>query len=256
MLDLAFFRSTHRLLYPVLLISYLGLGGFLGWLIGKGEREAIVRAMIIIASMALLVSPMQLDNLAQPVQTGMAHAILFSGIAFLSVGLLAKSTTRPQRVAYTAVSVAAIILAAFSMLQGLVGAALAVILAYLVRVPALSRTVLAFVFGVCIVVYFVWPCGYRWPAHHQAFFANLYSVDGLAEFAAHTSGNVRRFSRSEAGHNYRFGRRRVLVARSVADGEAVVAVAPNRLDADGINRHFDIDGRNCGGYCPRPCGFR
>jgi len=184
--DFAYFRSTHRLLYPTLLISYLGLGAFLGWLVARGEC-ATVRAMMIISSMALLVSPIQLDNLAQPVQTGMAYAILFSGIAFLSVGLLAESTTRRQKVAYTAISAAAIILAAFSMLQGLVGASLVVIVACLLRVPALSRGVLIAVLGACIVVYFFWPCGYRWPVHHQPFFASFYSIKGIAEFAGHTA---------------------------------------------------------------------
>ena len=128
-----------------------------------------------------------MDNLAQPVQTGMAHAILFAGIAFLSVGLLAESTTRRQKLAYTAISAGAIILAAFSMLQGLVGASLVVMLACLLRVPALSRAVLVAVLGACIVVYFFWPCGYRWPIHHQPFFASFYSVNGIAEFAGHTA---------------------------------------------------------------------
>ena len=256
--DFALFRSTHRLLYPTLLISYLGLGAFLGWLVARGER-ATVCAMMIISSMALLVSPMQMDNLAQPVQTGMAHAILFAGIAFLSVGLLAESTTRRQKLAYTAISAGAIILAAFSMLQGLVGASLVVVLAFLLRVPTLSRAVLAAVLGACIVVYFFWPCGYRWPIHHQPFFASFYSVDGIAEFAGHTAIHLGIFGGF-------LGLKQAITIGSVGIALwllALVIIArrwlPERqieLDAGGLDRHCDCDGCDRGGDGPRTRGVR
>ena len=199
-----------------------------GWSLG-GER-ATVCTMIIISSMALLVSPMQMDNLAQPVQTGMAHAILFAGIVFLSVGLLAESTTRRQKLAYTAISAGAIILAAFSMLQGLVGASLVVVLAFLLRVPTLSRAVLAAVLGACIVVDFFWPCGYRWPIHHQPFFRDLLlgrRNRGICRAYRDTFGDIRRVPRPETGHHYRFSRNSALVARAGDHRATVAAGAPN-----------------------------
>ena len=186
-IDFEYFRSTHRLLYPILIVSYLVLGAFLGLLVSSGERAHALRPLIVVSAMALMVSPLQLDNLVQPMQSSMAHAILFSGIAFLSIGKLAEGGTQRRRVIHTAISIGAVILSTFSMMQGLIGAGLAVSLAFLLRVPAASRVALVAAVGGCIILYFFWPCGYRWPVHHQPFFAHLHSYKGVAEFGAHVA---------------------------------------------------------------------
>ena len=160
------------------LASYVGLGIALGVIITRHVADRAERAMVIAASVALLVAPAQIANLAFPFQIQMSLVCLLALAAFFATARLGAPATRHAQWAATAVAAVATLLAPYASANGLAASVMAAALAVAIDRP--SRLIISAAAALAVGSFFY---GYQVPQQGADLLARLQTPAAPANVA-------------------------------------------------------------------------
>lgn len=176
LLDFSLFRGQAIFVQVLLLLAHAALGGALGLLATRGQNFAL-RLCAAVTGTTLLLSPQQIENLTLPFHLGWAMSGLLAVGAFFWTACLVD-TGRWRWTLLLSASVATT-LCVYTLANGLVIAAIIIVMAAILRVGGVARVILMAVSVAAIGGFFI---GYQLPPPHASYHASLSSFDGIGRF--------------------------------------------------------------------------
>jgi hypothetical protein len=176
LIDFAFFRARSTLVLPLLMAAHVVLGAALGLLATRG-REVGERALAVAIGIAVMVSPLQIDNLALPFHLQWATCGLFSLAALYASARLSQPSA--NRVLLVPLAAIFIFASVYSSANGVATALCAAAMAAAMPMPPIARLAIAAAAIVSISAFFV---GYEFPPGHEPLHASLHSARDVERF--------------------------------------------------------------------------
>ena len=180
LVDFEAFRGQGYFLLVVILGSHVALGVLLGMIASEGSRSAATRATVVLASVAFLVAPVQLETLTWSFVTQYIHVYLFAAASFWAIGKLATRLSVPHEIAWTALAAGSVAAGTLSNANGVIAAILAGALTLLLPLRVLPRLTIFSVSAVAAAAY-LW--GYEAPPSLQHLKAPLDSLQAIAAWS-------------------------------------------------------------------------
>ncbi|MET4261088.1 hypothetical protein ABIC09_006055 [Bradyrhizobium sp. S3.12.5] len=177
LIDFIGFSGTSEFMFPLLILSYIGLGLVLGVVIACDATFSESMTWIAI-SLAFVLSPIQIDNLTLPFHLLWALSGLFSLGAFYWTAKLAIDKSPWQ---FALLACAATLLSVYNSANGLAAAGIVILMAETMITHCAPRTAIVATAVMSIMIYFV---GYSAPESTK-FHAILTSATGLYYFIAY-----------------------------------------------------------------------
>ena len=143
LVDFEAFRGQGYFLLVVILGSHVALGVLLGMIASEGCCSAATRAMVILASVAFLVSPVQLETLTWSFVTQYIHACLFAATSFWAIGKLATKLSARHEVAWTTLAAGSVAAGTLSNANGVIAAMIAGALTLLLPLRVLPKVTIS-----------------------------------------------------------------------------------------------------------------
>ena len=180
--DFEFFRGTSWLTWSGLLVTQLSLGAVIGTLITAGHA-GLHRAFGVMLSIALIVSPFNIDNLILPFHVSIPLVCLLALLAFYWTIQASLAATWHGASRATSIACLMILICPYAMANGLIAPVIAVALALSLRANRITVALIAFVATGIFVAYF-----WHWtlPRHHAELLPSGSRIGGLWQIVAHS----------------------------------------------------------------------
>jgi hypothetical protein len=174
--DFAFFQGRSTFVLPLLLLTHVTLGAALGLVAARG-RPAGERALAVAIGVAVMVSPLQIDNLVLPFHLQWAACGLFSLAALYAAARLSEPTGKHALL----VPLAAIFTLAgvYSSANGVATALCVAAMAAVLPMQPRARLAIAAAALLSIAAFFV---GYEFPPGHEPLHPALRSAWDIGRF--------------------------------------------------------------------------
>lgn len=179
--DYEFFRGTSALAWSCLIGVQLVLGAWLGWLATEGDRPAN-RALGLATAIALIASPLQIDNLILPFHIAIPLVCLLALLAFYASAMAAVAPA-PLAWIYSAIACVAVVLCPYAMANGVIASLMAGMLALVLAGPRAHVSAIALA-AIAAVTCFFWD--WVLPQHHTGLLASATGFAGLWHIPAHS----------------------------------------------------------------------
>jgi hypothetical protein len=178
LLDFGLFKGRLTFVYPLLIFAHLGLGVALGYVASRGLPVAH-RVLAMSVGAALLVAPIQLDNLVSPYHIGWTMCGLFSLGCFVCIAELATEPRNHRAPILIGLAAVFMVLAVYSSGNGLGVAPIVLVAVMILPVGNVARFTLSAV-GIFITASYL--IGYSTPIWNAGLYADLGSVPGVQQF--------------------------------------------------------------------------
>jgi hypothetical protein len=182
--DFIFFQGRSRFIYPLVLLAHIGLGAAIGLVATRGLRpnEQVFGAA---TGVTFFVAPSQIENLTRPFNLPWPVCGLFALGALFWTAHVAKlhtghPTSRKQQVLATlGLAVASMVLAVYTLADGLVVAPIVAAMALMLPIGFGARITLTITAALSVASYFI---GY--PFMNAGFYASFQGWDEILKFVA------------------------------------------------------------------------
>jgi hypothetical protein len=182
--DFIFFQGRSRFIYPLVLLAHIGLGAAIGLVATRGLRpnEQVFGAA---TGVTFFVAPSQIENLTRPFNLPWPVCGLFALGALFWTAHVAKlhtghPTSRKQQVLATlGLAVASMVLAVYTLADGLVVAPIVAAMALMLPIGFGARITLTITAALSVASYFL---GY--PFMNAGFYASFQGWDEILKFVA------------------------------------------------------------------------